>query len=66
MIKEFVEAWETNKENLEKYFRKTEQFKYDDYDKILDLLIKKVINPYLVNGGIEEYVDKLIKDVRGN
>lgn len=26
----------------------------------------KVINPYLVNGGIEEYVDKLIKDVRGN
>lgn len=26
----------------------------------------KVINPYLVNGGIEEYVENLINNVRGN
>lgn len=54
MIKEFVEAWETNKGNLEKYFRNNEQFRYDDYDKILELLIKKVINPYLVEK-VESY-----------
>lgn len=26
----------------------------------------KVIDPYLVNGGIEKYVNELIKDIRGN
>lgn len=39
----------------------------DEFRKIMVLNSArvKVINPYLVNGGINEYVDNLIKDVRG-
>lgn len=49
MLTEFVEAWNENKDKLEKYFKNTEQKKYDEYEKILKQLIKIVINPYLSN-----------------
>lgn len=44
MIKEFVNKWEKNKDNLEKYFRRTPQTEYDSYEKIVILLFKYVIN----------------------
>ena len=49
MIKEFVEAWEANKDKLEDYFRNTEQGAYDEYLKIVEKLFEKVINPYYEN-----------------
>ena len=47
MIKEFVEAWEENKNKLEDYFRNTVQEEYDEYSKIVTKLFRIVINPYL-------------------
>ena len=49
MLTDFVEAWNENKDKLEKYFKNTKQEKYDEYEKILKQLIKIVINPYLSN-----------------
>lgn len=47
MIKEFVEAWDKNKDKLERYFKKTKQEKYDTYGKLVHKLIAIVVNPYL-------------------
>lgn len=47
MIKEFIEAWNENKEKLEDYFRNTKQGEYSDYKDIVDALFEIVINPYL-------------------
>lgn len=47
MIKEFVEAWETNKNKLEDYFRNTEQKEYYSYEDIVRRLFEVVINPYI-------------------
>lgn len=48
MIKEFVDAWDANKEKLEEYFRTTRQEEYNNYRTIVYQLFKKVINPYFL------------------
>lgn len=55
MIKEFVEAWNKNKNKLEKYFKNTKQVEYDRYEKIVKQLFKIVINPYLTKTESVEY-----------
>lgn len=55
MIKEFVEAWNKNKDKLENYFKNNKQQEYDDYEKIVKQLFKKVINPYLTKTESVEY-----------
>ena len=47
MIKEFVKAWDANKEKLREYISTHEQEDYDSYKKIVTLLFEHVINPYL-------------------
>lgn len=44
MVKEFVLAWERNKENLESYLKTHRQEEYDSYEKLLKLLFDLVIN----------------------
>ena len=46
MIKEFVDAWDANKNKLEEYFRNTEQKEYQGYSDIVKALFENVINPY--------------------
>ncbi len=45
MIKDFVRAWDKNKNKLEKYFKTTEQSKYCEYKDIVKRLFDIVINP---------------------
>lgn len=47
MIKEFISAWDENKNKLEEYFRVTSQKEYTTYNDILKAIITKVINPYI-------------------
>lgn len=48
MIKEFVEAWDANKNKLEDYFKNTKQCEYAGcYSNIVEKLFEIVINPYL-------------------
>lgn len=47
MIKEFIDAWDKNKNDLEKYFRENKMEQYDDYLKIVKLIFGLVINPYI-------------------
>ena len=47
MIKDFVIAWDANKEKLREYLSTHEQEDYDSYKKIVTLLFEHVINPYL-------------------
>ena len=47
MIKEFVNAWDKNKSELEKHFRETKQEEYDTYKKIVQKLFELVVNPYI-------------------
>ena len=51
MIKEFVQAWDKNKNKLEEYFRTTKQEEYDEYEKIVKRLFDVVINPEIDEGG---------------
>ena len=44
MIKEFIEKWDKYKNDLEDYFRYTEQIEYDEYEKIVKILFEKIIN----------------------
>ena len=44
MIKKFVDSWEKHKSEVEDYIRKTPQSEYDDYDALVKILIKYVIN----------------------
>jgi hypothetical protein len=44
MIKEFVDKWYKNKDNLEEYFRNTRQEEYDNYKVIVTKLIELVLN----------------------
>ena len=44
MIKEFIEKWDKYKNDLEDYFRYTEQIEYDEYEKIVKILFEKVVN----------------------
>ena len=44
MIKEFVNQWDKNKKELEEYFRTHKQEEYNEYLKIVKLLIQYVLN----------------------
>ncbi len=44
MIKEFIEKWEKNKEELENYFRNTKQEEYNEYEKIIKKIIEIILN----------------------
>lgn len=47
MIKEFVQAWDKNKRELEAYFRNPENKHYYSYEELVKLLFEIVINPEL-------------------
>lgn len=47
MIKSFTEAWAKNKEVLEEYLKTTNQSEYVQYEKLVELVFEKVINPEL-------------------
>lgn len=47
MIQDFVNAWDANKSKLKEYIGTHNQSEYDEYEKLLKLLVKIVINPYL-------------------
>lgn len=44
MIQKAVKQWDAHKGELEAYFRSTPMGEYDSYDKILRLVIDKVLN----------------------
>lgn len=45
MIKEFVQAWELNKQNLETHLRTTKQKEYSNYVDLVKLVFDIIINP---------------------
>jgi hypothetical protein len=47
MIKEFVSAWDANKDKLSEYIASHKQEDYDSYEKIVKMLFEQVINPYM-------------------
>lgn len=47
MIKEFVEAWDKNKDKLMEYFKTHSQEEYSQYQDLVKLLFNIVINPVL-------------------
>ena len=47
MIREFVAAWDKNKQNLRHYIASNRQGEYDSYGKLVKALFREVINPYL-------------------
>lgn len=47
MIKEFVLAWDANKDKLSEYIASHKQEDYDSYEKIVKMLFEQVINPYM-------------------
>lgn len=55
MIKDFVLAWDANKEILKQYIASHEQKYYDSYEKIVRMLFEQVINPYLIDKGKRPY-----------
>ena len=46
MIKEFVEAWDENKGELEVYLRDHIMGEYESYHELVTMLFDKVINPH--------------------
>lgn len=49
MIKEFVQAWDKNKDKLREYIKTHKQEEYDDYVDLVKLLFDIVINPEISN-----------------
>ena len=47
MIKEFVLAWDANKDKLSKYIASHKQECYNSYMDIVKMLFEQVINPYM-------------------
>ena len=47
MIKEFVLAWDANKDKLSEYIASHKQEDYNSYEKIVKMLFEQVINPYM-------------------
>ena len=64
MIKEFIDAWNANKEELRKYFSETEQSEYCKYQIILQRVLEKVINPYLKENETDIFNSFSIKDIK--
>ena len=54
MIKEFVNQWDKNKKVLDEYFRTHKQEEYDEYSKIVKLLIQ-----YVLNEGLNDNWDEI-------
>ena len=54
MIKEFVNQWDKNKKVLEEYFRTHKQEEYNEYLKIVKLLIQ-----YILNKGLNDDWDEI-------
>lgn len=48
MIKDFVMAWDANKDKLCEYIASHKQDEYDSYEKIVRMLFEVVINPYMI------------------
>ena len=61
MIKEFIEKWDKYKNDLEDYFRYTEQIEYDEYEKIVKILFEKIINKDLEYDSERFDVEDLLK-----
>lgn len=55
MIKDFVDAWDCNKDRLEEYFKTHKMSEYDRYEKLVKILFDEVINPYLSDKGKDIY-----------
>ena len=47
MIREFVAAWDKNKQNLRHYIASNRQGEYSSYGKLVEAIFHEVINPYL-------------------
>ena len=47
MIKEFVLAWDANKDKLSEYIASHKQECYNSYNEIVKMLFEQVINPYM-------------------
>lgn len=47
MIKEFVVAWDANKDKLSEYIASHKQEEYNSYMDIVKMLFEQVINPYM-------------------
>lgn len=50
MIKDFVKAWDLNKNKLEEYIKTHKQEEYDSYEALVKLLFDIVINPTIAVG----------------
>lgn len=50
MIKDFVKAWDLNKNKLEEYIKTHKQEEYDSYEALVKLLFDIVINPSIEEG----------------
>lgn len=50
MIKDFVKAWDLNKNKLEEYIKTHNQEEYDSYEALVKLLFDIVINPSIEEG----------------
>ena len=60
MIKNFVKAWDANKENLRVYIASHDQEEYNSYEKIVRMIFEQVINPYLKGTEYYEFdLDKI-------
>ena len=44
MNKRIIDLWDKNQNKLERYFATTNQSEYDDYLKLVKLIVKKVLN----------------------
>ena len=55
MIKNFVAAWDKNKDKLEEHIRTHNQSEYDDYKDLVKLLFDIVINPEVNRYRFEDY-----------
>ena len=60
MIKEFVKAWDANKEKLRNYIASHDQEEYNEYSKIVRMIFEQVINPYYKGTEYNEFdLDKI-------
>lgn len=55
MIKNFVEAWDANKDKLQEYFRTHQMSEYGDYKSLVKLLFECVVDPYLSSIGLRTH-----------
>ena len=64
MVKEFVKAWDANKDKLEEYIKTHKQSDYNSYKELVKLLFDIVINPPINtynNSQFDTNPDKIVK-----